>query len=502
MANFLCWFSKKFGSAKSAHFQQIESRLEQASKATQPPEYLVNNIRKRLLNQIESESFAQKISPERTFYSVFSRFQKVAASLVLIAMTMGIGLTFFLFSPKSSYAEVGKISVETGQVKIRSAEGSFYQPIEKEAIVRVGDNIRVEKNSLALLSLRDTSKIKLSEETELEIKSFQANGTELKQSDVKVTLLSGSVETIVQKNENAALQIQTASGTVQAQNAKFSVTIDPETGKTEVATTEDQVDVTSVNNSQSQSLVAGQTATISEVTDTVAVTDSPSTVVTEPALPNLENIKLKIDLAKIRSFDALIAAQKGEIENAKKIQALVQNELQQLDKELGAEQIETNEATALRLLVQQFFVESTDRQTCLADLSKIEYIEEILSYYYISPNLLYGLPEFELLPKNYKPKPALRSLYATLKVYQLARIEEVRPYADKLLNVLVTESASIIIAGDVSPLTESFLANIDQPIYLAALRTLAAQIPEAGQALIQQKITELEGRVQKYVGAL
>jgi hypothetical protein len=500
MANFLCWFSKKFGSARSAQFQQIESRLEQASKATQPPEYLVNNIRKRLLNQIESERFAQKISPERTFYSVFSRFQKVAASLVLLAMTATIGLTFFLLSPEPSYAEVGKLSVETGQVKIRQAEGSFYQPIDKEAIVRVGDNIRVEKDSLALLSLRDASKIKLAEETELEIKSFQVNEAELRQSDVKVTLLSGSVETVVQKNENAALQIQTASGTVEAQNAKFSVTINPETGKTEVATTEDQVDVTSVNNPESQSLVAGQTATIGEATDTVAVTDSPAVAAVEPALPNLESIKLKIDLAQIRSFDALIAAQRGELESAKKVQELVRNELQQLATELGAGEIEANETTALRLLLQQFFTEGVERQICLADLNKIEYIEEILSYYYISPNLLHGIPEFELLPKNYKPKPALRSLYAALKVYQLARIEEVRPFADKLLNILVTDSASIISSGDVLLLTEKLLTDIDQPIYLAVLRTLLVQTPEEGRALLEKKIAELEDQVQAYIG--
>lgn len=464
------------------------------------------NIKKRLLNQIKSQQedarFEKRMQPRRLRLPsllTFAALKKTVASLILALVVGGISFTISLYGDSAAQTKVAWVSAESGEVKILSAGGEFFQTISGEVAVKLGDTIRVGKDSVASLRFWDASKMRLTPETELAITSFQLDSLENEKSAVRVALLSGSVDTVVNREKTSpAFEIATPSGSVAAKKAKFSVSLDKQTGKVEVATSESSVAVTSSakqpdNKNETVALVAGQTAVFSDDKVFVAATDENSEEVAATFTPPaFSKVLTATDFVQIHFFDALSAAQKGDTWIAKQIEAGVEDDLAAILKEFGVTKT-ANQLTTLVGLLEKYYAENPKLPALLANLNRADSVAQILNYYFIKPSLLRGIPEFELLAKsNYQPPADLQNLFALLKAKQLAS-RAIQPTVVTLTTELLSE---IALSANFSQL----VGEMNQPVYLFTLRELAPLVAAEKQALVISQITELEAQVAKYIG--
>jgi hypothetical protein len=460
------------------------------------------NIKKRLLNQIaaqkEAARFDKAMRPHKNRFGLFpATVQKTVASFILLLVVGGISLTVSLYRDSTANTKIAWVSTESGVVKILPAGGDFFQTITGEVAVRLGDTIRVDKDSIASLRFWDASKMRLTPETEVAITNFQLDTLENEKSTVRVALLAGSVDTVVNREKTSpAFEIATPSGNVAAKKAKFSVSLDKQTGKVEVATSESSVAVTpaspSNDSGETVALVAGQTAVFSDDKVLVAATDEGDAEVATFTPPAFNKILTETDFIQIHLFDALAAAQKGDTWVAQKIEAGVAEDLAQILKEFGVVKT-ADQITTLISLVEKHYPNNPKLAAATANLGRANSVAQILNYYFIQPSLLRGIPEFELLAKsNYQPPAQLQNLFALLKARQLAS-RAIQPTIETLTTELISELA----AGNF----EKLVAEMDQPVYLFALRELAPLLPEEKQAVVTGKITELEAQVAEYIGS-
>jgi len=464
------------------------------------------NIKKRLLNQIKAQKedarFEKQMQPRRLRLPsllTFATFKKTVASLILLLVVVGISFTVSLYGNSAAETKVAWVSAESGEVKILPAGGEFFHTITGEVAVKLGDTIRVSKDSVASLRFWDASKMRLTPETEVAITSFELDNLQNEKSAVRVALLSGSVDTVVNREKTSpAFEIATPSGSVAAKKAKFSVSLDKQTGKVEVATSESSVAVTSSTGDNTKNetvaLVAGQTAVFSDDKVLVAATDEK----TEDAVvaftpPAFSKVLTATDFVQIHFFDALSAAQKGDTWIAKQIEAGIEEDLAGILKEFGVTKT-ANQITALISLLEKNYAENPKLPALTANLTRANSVAQILNYYFIKPNLLRGIPEFELLAKsNYQPPAELQNLFALLKAKQLAS-RAIQPTVTTLTSELLSELA---LSADFTKL----VGEMNQPVYLFALRELTLLVAVEKQALVATRITELEAQIEKYIGS-
>jgi hypothetical protein len=463
------------------------------------------NIKKRLLNQIKAQKedarFEKRMQPRRfrlPSLLTFATFQKTVASLILLLVVGGISFTVSLYRDSAAETKVAWVSAESGVVRILPAGGEFFREITGEVAVRLGDTIRVGKDSAASLRFWDASKMRLTPETEVAITSFELDNLQNEKSAVRVALLSGSVDTVVNREKTSpAFEIATPSGNVAAKKAKFSVSLDKQTGKVAVATSESSVAVTSSSptsvTNETVALVAGQTAVFSDDKVLVAATDEDSESAVAFIPPAFSKVLTATDFVQIHFFDALSAAQKGDTWIAKQIEAGIEEDLAGILKEFGVTKT-ANQITALITLLEKNYAENPKLPALIANLNRANSVAQILNYYFIQPSLLRGIPEFELLAKsNYQPPAELQNIFALLKAKQLAS-RAIQPTVTTLTSELLSELA---LSADFTKL----VGEMNQPVYLFALRELTLLVAVEKQALVATRITELEAQIEKYIGS-
>ena len=415
-----------------------------------------------------------------------------ATFAVLFVMVMGIVFTFV--SPADPvFAEVARLSVEKGVAHQRSVGEESFSIVVGEASVRLGDTIRLELDSSARLSFLDKSEIELTSETELSIIEFQQYENETEKNKVKVNVVSGSVLV----NATSAFEIETPTGSIEANKAEFSVEINQESGAAIVQANKETVAIKSLNDGQEMfALEAGQTATMSSSQVLLAET------VVQPQnleLPKIEELLTKIDIIQIRSFDTLIIAQSGEVNIAQKNQALLREELKGILSSLTLTEVEINSMEALELLLRENYLESPQLSEIFSYLTKIKRVESILNYYLAGTELLRGLPEFELLPSNYRPPTRFRNIFAVLRVRQLA-YEEARSFAKELTSILINDLIASIQAGNNQELLKEIQEGMNEPIYLSSLEKIQESVPLLDEQL-SQLINKLKKEIEAYKGA-
>lgn len=425
--------------------------------------------------------------------------RKVVAFAILIIVFVGVAGTAFVYEMQEARAEVARVAVESGVVKIREASGTFFRSVEGEATVRVGDTIRVEEDSTARMIFFDASEMWLTADTEIAIADFNLAFRGMERSGVQVALLAGSVETTVAKDVNdPVFEIATSTGSVEAQNAKFSVKIDPETGATKVQTEEDTVAVKSIKSNESVSLVAGETVVFAS--EKVLAAEIVAAAETE-LLP-LGRLQTGTDIIQIRMFDALIAAQDGNSKTAQKIKNTAQEQLALLLVECGMADPGTDRVEVLELFLRNNYPEGPPRDIVSKYLARAATVEKVLNYYFADLALLRGRPEFEILADSgYTPPGRLRNLFATLRAGQLAH-QEVQPIISELMEALTVELAGDLLGRETEQRVSELLSGMQaQPIYLPALQKLQPIIPSKARYLVDNKIVELVAGVSAYAGA-
>ncbi|MFH0834406.1 MAG: FecR family protein [Patescibacteria group bacterium] len=417
---------------------------------------------------------------------IYLNFRQATAFFVLLIFAGGITITTFISQIPTAAAQ---LSVSSGVVKIRVADSPFFEDVKKVATVRLGDTIRVEKGATAELAFYDASKMKLTESTEVAITDFKPDFVSRKNSSVKIALLSGSVDAEVAKPQSS-FSIETPTGSVEATTAKFSVAVNSATGSTEIKTSEDVVAVKSTNNSESVALVAGESVIFDEQKTKVAVAEIPE-------LPSLAKIQTELELVKIWSFDALVAAQSGDNSVAQKTLTNNHSKLASILTAAGAEVAEGEEAGAFQIFLQKNYPEGSGRELALASLQQSGEVEKILNYYFTAPRKLRGVPALEILARDgYTPPGQLRNLFAVLRAGEIAH-PEIAPLVENLSNELIAE----LSAGLSEKNLDSLLTGMrDQPIFIPALQKLIALAAPELTEKITTEIAAMQERVSEYIG--
>lgn len=458
------------------------------------------NLPKTLPNTLWRESARGNFGQKRSF-SFFSILRQATALAMLVVVVGGIALTSFISQTRTVVAQ---LSVESGVVRIKEANSPFFVAVDSIATIRLGDTIRVEMDSAAQLAFYDASKMYLTESTEVAITEFDPDYITREKSEVKVAVLSGSVEAEVAK-ENSSFEIETPTGSVAAQNAKFSVAVNPETGSTKIAASEDVVAVKSTTDTEAVALVAGQAIVFADEASELLISKAAEEVATEEVvaeLPAIETIATDIDFIQIRTFDALIAAQKDEMIVAGKIRNGIQEKLDTLLADLGLGELEGSELEALEIFVRKNYLAGPQRDATLTHLKRTEKLSSILNYYFVAPQFLTGVPEFEILADSrYEPSGKLRNLFAVLQAKRLAHTE-IHVTIDELVAQMTIELAEDLRRQNTANQLAQLLERMDdQPVFLAVLQKLSPMIPSESRAAIDHTIQAMESVVEGYVGS-
>ncbi len=433
------------------------------------------------------EEARQNFQKSKPHFQLFSFLRQATAAAMLFVIVGVVSLTYFVAPTRTAVAQ---LSVESGTVQLRVADSNFFQNIEKMATIRLGDTIRVDADSTAQLAFYDDSKLHLAEETEMSITDFKPDFVSRGDSAVRVALLAGGIEADVEKN--AAFEIETATSNVEATRAKFSVAIDPTTGSTKIKTDEEMVAVSSHQNSEMVALLAGESVIFAGEKEFSTPLIAAEAVF---ELPALEKLKTKIDLIKIRNFDALIAAQNDEDEVAHKILTTAEDSLTSLLFACDLTPTEGGKFSALEIFIRKNYPEGATREAVLQNLNQTVIVGKILNYYFVAPQKLRGVPAFEILARDrYAPTGQLRNLFATLRAGELAQTE-IQPLVSELADKLTLELAS---GSDENKISVLLASMQNEPIFLPALRKLSEILPTTIRELVDVKIQQLEERVREY----
>ncbi|MFH0776426.1 MAG: FecR domain-containing protein [Patescibacteria group bacterium] len=443
------------------------------------------------------ESARQNFRPSRG-PRFFAFFRQATAFAMLLIVAGSVTLTTFI---SQTQAVAAQLSVNSGVVKIRVADSPFFEEVKKVATVRLGDTIRVEANATAELAFYDQSKMHLTESTEVAITAFKPDFLSRGKSELKVALVSGAVDAEVAKADSS-FAVETPTGSVEAQSAKFSVAVNPDNGSTKIETSEDMVAVKSSKNEEAVALLAGESVVFAENKEEVLVAaDSVASVPAAIELPSLDQFQGDLELVKIRSFDALIAAQAGDVSVAQKIVESVQQKLADLLALGQAESGESGVAVALTSFLQKNYADSTERSLALQNLQQTVEVGQILNYYFTAPQKLRGVPALAILARDhYTPSGRLRNLFAALRAGELAHAE-VRPLVEQLSGELVAELSLTLTKENSTELVTEFLAEMqDQPIFLPALQRLQPLVAADLAEKVAAKIETLNQILAKYIG--
>jgi hypothetical protein len=431
----------------------------------------------------------------RSFFSFFSVLKQATAVAMLTIVVGGIALTSFVSQTQTAVAQ---LSVSSGIVRIRVADSPFFEEVRRVATIRLGDTIRVEEDSGADLTFFDDSEMRLAENSEVAITEFSPDFLTREKSAVKVAVLAGSVETTVAK-ESGSFEVETPTSSVEAQNAKFSVAVNPDTGSTKIEASEDMVAVKSNNNPESVALIAGEAVVFADEASAALISRSTEALA---ELPTIEEIATDIDFIKIRNFDALIAAQKDDITVARKIRSGIEERLDLLLLAIGIEEIEGGELEAIEIFIRKNYLAGPKRDTAMVNLARAEQVGNILNYYFVAPQFLAGVPEFEILADSrYTPSGQLRNLFAILRAKQLAHTE-IHATIDELAVQLTIELAENLRRQNLSDQLAQILDRMeDQPVFLSVLEKLAPMIPSENRASVYREIRAMKKAIRFYVGS-
>lgn len=436
---------------------------------------------------------------------------RAAAFAVVVIMVGSVTLLSFVAQSRETLAEVARIDLTSGVVKIRAADDVFYTTAKTGDSVHVGDIVRVESAGSARIAFHDRSTLDLAEKTEIAITNPKPETLALANTpeQVKVAVLSGSVSAKVsQVVRSSAFAIETSKGTVEAkENAEVAVSVSP-TGTTEVTTGSGDVSLTPTDAAISTDIAVGTRATLAEsntvVLEVVKVEPAPVVAVVKPVVrpiivdDGFDALVVDVDILKTRSFDALSLVENGDALAASRslitLAATLTNIAKRIEVAPDASTAEITAAIANKYAKRGY-------ASVVRDLEIIALTREAATAAVNQPLLRRGVPEFVLATNHrYAPPAELRKLFAVLALRNFAA-PDVAAYADRLSAIVIPGYAREFARTDAAVWLTNLLAGMgDEPVYLPALRTLLADSPTALQPAIAEKITALEKTLAEYVG--
>lgn len=430
------------------------------------------------------------------------RLRRVSAFAVVVLLLMSVVLVSFVSQTQTTLAEVARLDVQSGSVKIRPANEKFFTIANDGMSMYVGDTLRVESDSGAELAFLDHSTLRLAADTEIEITAFRADTDILANSQVNLALVTGVVNVDVAKGSTTAtFAIETPSGTVSAQKAKFSVEVG-KNGATQVITDEETVALRTDDTTTTE-LTAGKTALLADSGGIeIATTQVVGTPSSKLDLPDPSAVATELDILQIRLFGALSDAQAGNTEVAQKTKTAVGSDLTRLLADFGVTDVVSDQTAVLSMTLIDQTADTTERSEALYYLTVIDQLESILDHYFVTPTLRQGVPELELVrSQNYQPTAQLHRIYTALYAQSLAA-ESAGVAVQQLITTVAAEyTAQFATVDDPVAYTTVLLRGMaNQPLYLDFLQALQAAAPAEVQVLLTKKIAELDAARASYIG--
>jgi hypothetical protein len=310
------------------HTNNIIFLLQRVSKKVQPSPYFKVVSKERLLQRIESRSYALK----------YSFWQKAMASVSLLALVVVFILTLTIPN-QTSASYIGEVTVLQGTMNIQHETDT--KTVHSSSPIQVGDILTLPADSQAKIHFIDDSQSILLSNTTIQINSFLLNSTNIRNSLLAMIIWKGEMISTVNKMDGdlSKVQIQTPSSIIEAKNANFKVTVNQQ-GDTEVLPITNSVMVQALDESkqpttkviaQAQAVEGykikiskrGSTSTPLQITptDTTSNIHQNSTNATQAPIVTLDNaIQTQIigylEIAQVKMYQAIDAINKGDFNTA------------------------------------------------------------------------------------------------------------------------------------------------------------------------------------------
>jgi hypothetical protein len=310
------------------HINNIIFLLQRVSKKVQPSPYFKVVSKERLLQRIESRSYALK----------YSFWQKAMASVSLLALVVVFILTLTIPN-QTSASYIGEVTVLQGTMNIQHETDT--KTVHSSSPIQVGDILTLPADSQAKIHFIDDSQSILLSNTTIQINSFLLNSTNIRNSLLAMIIWKGEMISTVNKMDGdlSKVQIQTPSSIIEAKNANFKVTVNQQ-GDTEVLPITNSVMVQALDESkqpttkviaQAQAVEGykikiskrGSTSTPLQITptDTTSNIHQNSTNATQAPIVTLDNaIQTQIigylEIAQVKMYQAIDAINKGDFNTA------------------------------------------------------------------------------------------------------------------------------------------------------------------------------------------
>ncbi|GEM_PF-1177178 len=112
-------------------------------------------------------------------------------------------LSVLLFIPCAFASEVGKITYVDGRVDVLKAGSELAVPVREGEIISAGDSVRTKSNSKAEVTFKDSSVLRLAQNSRVEVKEYELDKNN-KRKTATIKLDRGKARTIIAKMANAA----------------------------------------------------------------------------------------------------------------------------------------------------------------------------------------------------------------------------------------------------------------------------------------------------------
>lgn len=192
---------------------------------------------------------------------------KVTGLFAFCLMTMGIPL-----SARAQTSAIGTVVAVEGEATVELGGGGEARGIRQGDIIRSGDRVRTSATGKVRIVMKDESILLLGSNATLDFGAFDYDASRGSRSAV-LNLLGGTLRAIITKLKGYGnrFEVKTATATIGVRGTHLIVSVDPETGETQVLVIEGRVTVTN-NDPSAQGPVTLGTMEQSEVREGQAPT--------------------------------------------------------------------------------------------------------------------------------------------------------------------------------------------------------------------------------------
>ena len=164
----------------------------------------------------------------------------VTAAVILLLL-LGFSLFQFVISPTIGYAGATTLTIISGNVMVRQSAQTEFQSVKDGATLNAGDRVRTEDASYAVITFFEGSTVTLDPNTDMTIASLlRGRGNRPTATAIALHQATGVSWSMVMPfaDPSSIYQIDTPAGLVLLRGSLLQVTVQPDSGRTDVASYE------------------------------------------------------------------------------------------------------------------------------------------------------------------------------------------------------------------------------------------------------------------------